>query len=124
MMFVLRSAFWLGLIFALAPGEANDPRREAGARAAGAALQGAAAVAAKLPEEAARLCAKAPGECLHVAGATAPALAPAGRASARPNGPGGKDAGKDAGKATVASRAHQSKNAQKPREGRPEKARS
>lgn len=66
-MFMLRSAFWLGLVFSIAPGDQADPRREAGARAANAAFQGAAALAARLPEEAEKLCRKAPAECLVVA---------------------------------------------------------
>jgi hypothetical protein len=67
MMFVLRSLFWLGLIFAIAPGGESDPRKEAGARAANAAFQSAAALAARLPEEAEKLCRKAPADCLAVA---------------------------------------------------------
>jgi hypothetical protein len=67
MMFVLRSVFWLGLVFGIAPGDDADPRKEAGARAANAAFQSAAALAARLPEEAEKLCRKAPAECLTVA---------------------------------------------------------
>ena len=67
MMFVLRSVFWLGLVFGIAPGDDSDPRKEAGARAANAAFQSAAALAARLPEEAEKLCRKAPAECLAVA---------------------------------------------------------
>lgn len=67
MMFLLRSVFWLGLVFGIAPGEDSDPRKEAGARAANAAFQSAAALAARLPEEAEKLCRKAPADCLSVA---------------------------------------------------------
>lgn len=76
MMFVLRSVFWLGLVFGIAPGDDSDPRKEAGARAANAAFQSAAALAARLPEEAEKLCRKAPAECLAVA-TTAVAAKPA-----------------------------------------------
>ena len=76
MMFVLRSVFWLVLVFGIAPGEDSDPRKEAGARAANAAFQSAAALAARLPEEAEKLCRKAPAECLAVA-TTAVAAKPA-----------------------------------------------
>jgi len=67
MMFVLRSVFWLGLVFAIAPSDASDPRKEAGARAANAAFQSAAALASRLPEEAEKLCRKAPSDCLAIA---------------------------------------------------------
>lgn len=73
MMFMLRSVFWLGLVFAIAPGDDSDPRKEAGARAANAAFQGAAAIASRLPEEAEKLCRKAPADCLMVASAAASA---------------------------------------------------
>lgn len=76
MMFVLRSVFWLGLVFGIAPGDDADPRKEAGVRAANAAFQSAAALAARLPEEAEKLCRKAPAECLAVA-TTAVAAKPA-----------------------------------------------
>lgn len=67
MMFLLRSVFWLGLIFGIMPGDDSDPRKEAGARAANAAFQSAAAIASRLPEEAEKLCRKAPADCLAVA---------------------------------------------------------
>ena len=75
MMFVLRSVFWLGLVFGIAPGDDSDPRKEAGARAANAAFQSAAALAARLPEEAEKLCRKAPADCLAVASTGAGVMA-------------------------------------------------
>jgi hypothetical protein len=76
-MFVLRSVFWLGLVFAIAPGDASDPRKEAGARAANAAFQSAAALASRLPEEAEKLCRKAPSDCLAIAATGVIAAKPA-----------------------------------------------
>ena len=75
MMFVLRSVFWLGLVFGIAPGDDSDPRKEAGARAANAAFQSAAALAARLPQEAEKLCRKAPADCLAVASTSAGVIA-------------------------------------------------
>ena len=85
MMFVLRSVFWLGLVFGMAPGDEADPRKEAGARAANAAFQGAAALAARLPEEAEKLCRKAPADCLAVATTAVAAKSAANRNAANLN---------------------------------------
>jgi hypothetical protein len=84
MMFVLRSVFWLGLVFGIAPGDDSDPRKEAGARAANAAFQSAAALAARLPEEAEKLCRKAPADCLAVATTGAIAAKPAPKLAKAP----------------------------------------
>ena len=83
-MFLMRSAFWLGLVFVYAPADPGDERREAAARAAlftGAVLQGAAAVVEQMPDDPARLCVKAPSDCAKAAQA-AQSLAAA--ASPRP----------------------------------------
>ncbi|MFZ9502722.1 MAG: hypothetical protein ACO27F_14255 [Beijerinckiaceae bacterium] len=78
-MFLMRSAFWLGLVFVYAPADPGDERREAAARAAlftGAVLQGAAAVMEQMPDDPARLCVKAPSDCAKAA-QTAQSLAAA-----------------------------------------------
>ena len=80
-MFLMRSAFWLGLVFVYAPADPGDERREAAARAAlftGAVLQGAAAVMEQMPDDPARLCVKAPGECARAAQAAQNLAAAAG----------------------------------------------
>ena len=84
MMFVLRSVFWLGLVFGIAPGDGSDPRKEAGARAANAAFQSAAALAARLPEEAEKLCRKAPADCLAIATTGTIAAKPASKSAKAP----------------------------------------
>ncbi|MDB5572347.1 MAG: hypothetical protein JWN93_3530, partial [Hyphomicrobiales bacterium] len=67
MLFLLRSAFWLGLVFAIAPGAADDPRRDSAAKAASAAVLAAGDMATSLPGQAEAACRKAPRDCLELA---------------------------------------------------------
>ena len=67
MFFVLKSLFWLGLVFFIAPSTgAQDPqRREAGRIAAQATAEAAGAIAASLPAVALEVCKQAPRECVN-----------------------------------------------------------
>ncbi len=67
MLFLLRSAFWLGLAFTVAPGAADDPRRESAAKAASAAVLAAGDLAASIPGQAEASCRKAPKDCMAIA---------------------------------------------------------
>jgi hypothetical protein len=67
MLFILRSAFWLGLVFCIAPGAADDPRRESGAIAVSAAAIAVGDLASGLPRQAQAACRKAPQECVAMA---------------------------------------------------------
>lgn len=135
-MFLMRSAFWLGLVFVYAPADPGDERREAAARAAlftGAVLQGAAAVMEQMPDDPARLCVKAPGECARAAQAAQNLAAAAGprpvdktqanrrepKQETRKPAAGGQSAG---AKATVEQ--PESRRPQKPRDAQAPAARS
>lgn len=67
MFFVLKSIFWLGLVFIIAPSTgAHDPqRRDAGRIAAQATAEAAGAIAAAVPAVALEVCKQAPKECLN-----------------------------------------------------------
>lgn len=66
MFFLLRSAFWLGLVFLFLPAE-GDPKADTGARIVQEASAAAAAGARRATGDAARLCLEQTRACLEAA---------------------------------------------------------